>query len=109
MPAEDLTAGKSTQSKDFRFVYSNTIGLQFNGSELILRFSILNELSNPAAGHVEQVAVAMSAANMKALWQTLDAVIKHHEKVTGAPIPVSPQIQQVIDKAIAAAASKKPA
>jgi hypothetical protein len=108
MPAEDLTTGKGAQSKDFRVVYSNTMGLQFSGAELILKFSILNDFSNPAAGHVEQVAVAMNPVNMKALWQALDAVIKHHEKVTGAPIPVNPETQQGIDKAIAAT-SKKPA
>jgi hypothetical protein len=108
MPAQDMTIGNSAQSKDFRIVYSNTIGLQFNGSELIVKFSIMNDLSNPAAGHVEQVGVAMTVVNMKALTQALDAMIKHHENITGAPIVINPQVQQTIDKAIAAA-TKKPA
>lgn len=50
----------------------------------------------------------MHASNMKALWQTLGAIIAHHEKVSGMAIPVNPKIQEAIDKVIAEASKKKP-
>lgn len=108
MSVENQELGKITQAKDYRVVYTNTVSMQFNGSELILKFAILNDLGNAANGHVEQIGVAMNSANMKALSQTLGAMIAHHEKLTGMEIPVNPKVKESIDKLIAEASKKKP-
>lgn len=108
MSVESQALSKITQAKDYRVVYCNTVSMQFNGSELILKFALLNDLGNVANGYVEQIGVAMNAANMKGLAQTLGAMIAHHEKQTGVEIPINPKIKESIDKVIAEASKKKP-
>ena len=94
------------KDKDFRVVYCNHTGFQFNGLEIIIKFGVMNDLGDASAGYVDQVAVAMNAVNLKALSMTLDAAIKHHETLTGVEIPINPEIKKNIEASIAAATKK---
>lgn len=91
------------KDKDFRIVYCNHAGFQFNGFEAIIKFGVVNDLSDPNGGYVDQVAVAMNPSNVKALAISLGAMVKSHEETTGSEIPINPDLQKNIEAAIAAA------
>lgn len=97
---------KIRQSRDFRTVYSNGLGVQFMGIDAILRFSILDNPADPHTGSEEQVAIAMNVQNFKALGQMIMAIVARHEELTNAQIEVNPRAMETVMAAIAAA--KKP-
>ena len=89
------------KSTDYRTVYANGIGIQFMGIDGIIKFSILDDITNPSAGGEEQVAVAMNVQNLKALSQVLAALVAKHEELTGATIELDPRVAQSIQAALA--------
>ena len=93
----------NTRATDFRYVYSNTTSLQFMGQEAVLTFAVVRNPSNVNDGAEEQVAVGMTASNLKALAYTVNRIIEHFEKSAGAEIPVSGDLVKAADTAIAAA------
>lgn len=91
----------NTRSNDFRVVYSDTIGLQFNPHQTILTFSIAHDLRDPKKGGEEQVAVAMTPVQVKALAKTLTLLVENLEKQANAPIPFNNQVIENLQKALA--------
>ena len=87
---------------DSRVVYANATVIQFMGIDAIIRFSIMDDVSDPSSsGMEEQVAVAMNVVNFKALGQIIMALVTHHEQLTKTTIEVSPLVKQRIEEAIA--------
>ena len=97
----------NTQASDFRYVYSNTVSVQFMGSEGILTFPVVRNPANPNDGAEEQIAVGMTVAGLKALAYTLSRVTQNYEKATGSEIPLSSDLIKATDDAIASTITKK--
>jgi hypothetical protein len=92
-------SGDVTRPQDYRTFFANTFGLQFTGAELIIRYAITKDAANPLTGVDEQCAVAMSSISAKALMLTLKALIDQAESL-GQPIPVSPDVTDIIKKMV---------
>jgi hypothetical protein len=97
----------NTRAGYFRVVFANVTGFQFSGSEGVLTFGILRNMANASDGAEEQVAVAMSPINLKALSYSLTRIIESFEKASGVEIPVAPELAVAIDRSIDAAKPKK--
>jgi hypothetical protein len=94
---------KNTRSSDFRFVFSDTSGVQFAVNQAIVTFSIQHNPADLTEGAEEQVAVAMTGVALKALAYSVNRIIDHYEKTSGAVIPLPDGISETMDKAVAAA------
>jgi hypothetical protein len=94
---------KNEKSKEFRYVYSNAIGIQFNGQELYLTVGIRGDLGVDDGSFTEEVTVIMSPTAAKMLANTLSTLIASAEKTSGSVIPVdnnkSKEIQEAISRA----------
>jgi hypothetical protein len=92
---------KNTRAKEFRYNFADTIGLQFNGNQAIITFSIANNPSDPSQGAQEQVAVAMVAVVAKSLASTLGIILSRFEKSTGTVLPFSvpPELEKALQEA----------
>lgn len=99
MPA-DIFSPKNTKSHDFRTFYANAMGVQFSGSDMILRFAIMHNAADQNAGLEEQVAVAMTPSTAKALSFSLQTIIGQYESANNTVIPVSPETEAALKKAI---------
>lgn len=104
MPVQDP---KNTQAKDYRHVYANTYNFQFNGSDLVMTFGILHDLTKPKDGMEQQVSVIVNQMGLKTLSLFLSAMVTGFEEANGVTIPVSPDTQSMIDKMHADAAIAK--
>lgn len=79
---------KSPRSKDFRYIYANGIGLQFNGAELMLMFGVKEDFSNKDNIMLEEVGVIMAASSAKLLGLMIAGAVEASEKASGQAIPV---------------------
>ena len=75
----DMFSPKNTKSKDFHIVFTNALGFQFTGSEMIIRFSVIKNIADENDGVEEQVAVAMTASTAKVLMHALQQIISSYE------------------------------
>ena len=100
----DMFNPKNTQAKDFRTVYANTLGFQFSGLELMLRFGILKNIANENDGIDEQVVVAMSSATAKTLMVSLEKIIGQYEQANNVVIPINPSTESTLERAFTTAA-----
>ena len=105
MPISSLHPN-NTRSSDFRFVFSDVAGVQFNGIQGISTFGIVRNPSDPIAGGAEeQVAVGMTAMSLKALSYSLSRLVDNFEKTTGTEIALADEMVRIMDEAIAKAAA----
>jgi hypothetical protein len=95
---------QNPKSSDFRHVYSNAIGVQYNGNELYLTIGVRQTLnSSPDDAFLEEFVVVMNAVTAKLVAQALSGVIDSAEKITGQVIPVDPAKVKMVQDIIAAA------
>ena len=98
---------KNTRSKDFRYIYTNGLGAQIGGNEVILIFGIKEDQTIQDNKLQEEVGVIMTHATAKTLAVTLNKVIENYEKATGNNILVDPAAINQVEKAIEEA-TKRP-
>jgi len=90
----------NTRAEGFRYVYANTVGVQFMGPDGILTFSVFRNPADDKEGAEEQVAIGMNAPAIKALAITLSRVIENFEKAAGSEIPTNPELTASLDKMV---------
>ena len=77
------------------------------GPEGVITFSVVHEPGKPDEGAEEQVAIGMTAGNLKAFLYTANRIIEHFEKLTGVEIPIGEDVVRATDKAIASSTVQK--
>ncbi|WP_454813794.1 hypothetical protein [Labrys neptuniae] len=90
---------KDDFSKDYRTIYANSLGFQFSGGELFIRFGLMKDIAHPLEGIEHQINVAMSAPTAKTLMLSLKHMIEAYEKGTNYVIPVDPRLQESLKAA----------
>src|SRR6266700_7809913 len=91
----------NTFSKDFRYVYANTVGIALTHSEVTLHLGI--QLHPPTPEMEEQTAVIMNHTAAKLLVEMVGRLLKDFENATGQSIPVDPEKLAQIEHVIAEA------
>jgi hypothetical protein len=91
--------GEVTTPHHYRTFFTNTLSLQFTGSEIIIKCAILKDPANPKDGVDEQCGIAMSPATAKALMLTLKTIIDQVE-LGGLQIPVSTELTEILSRTV---------
>lgn len=96
---------ENTRAKDFRYIYSNGIKLQFSQNEVMLFFGIKEDPTSQEDSLFEQVSVVMSPASAKLLAVTLTRTIEHFESSTHVQIPVDQAKLEYLERILEAVGS----
>jgi hypothetical protein len=90
-----------SRNGDFKYFYSNSFGVSVSNEEMIIRFGVFEDPSNPNDSICEQVAVVVSLTGGKTLMQSLAAVIQRFEEGTKTTIPFSQERVAEIQASVA--------
>jgi arginine decarboxylase-like protein len=91
--------GEVTTPHYYRTFFTNTLSLQFTGSEIIIKCAILKDPANPKGGVDEQCGIAMSPNTAKALMLTLKTIVDQAE-LGGLQIPVSTELTDILKRTV---------
>ncbi len=99
------------RSKDFRYIYANSVKLQFNGSELMLGIGVKENQAESDNDFYEEVTIILSAASAKLWGQMISRVISSSEKATGVQIDIDDtkleNLNEILEKAEESMKNKK--
>lgn len=90
------------KAKDFRFIYANGMGVQFNGLEFMLAVGVKEDQSVENTTFLEEATIILSPSTAKLLGVIINKIIVSNEKITGIPIQVDETKINALDQAIAA-------
>jgi|GEM_PF-5554413 len=87
-----------TKSSQFRYIYSNAIGMGFNGQECFLTFGVKADPTTPDTDVFQEVGVVLTANSAKYLLLMLQEIIGSTEKLQGHEFLVDRvKVQQIRD------------
>lgn len=86
---------------DFKYFYANGFTVSVSNDEMIVKFGVIEDPSNPTDSICEQVAIVVSLTGGKTLAHSLMAVLERFEESTKTSIPVSPERVAEIQASVA--------
>lgn len=76
----------TTRSPDFRFIFTNAVGLGISDNEFRFMFAFAEDLTSPA-DNTEQIGVIMSHKTAKFVMNVMKQAIESYEEASGQVIP----------------------